>query len=94
MQPRTGKPLRCFCSRSPILAFYGVNEKGKLYVHIKIYKARRVYGEVITTSGNIIIRCRECLRWHQVILDPDKKIAKLEETEQDSVPDPEQPAHV
>lgn len=93
MQSRTGKPLKCFCSRSPILAFYGVNDKGELYVHIKIYKARHVYGEIITTSGNITIRCRECLRWHTLVLSPDSGTASLVETEEVPIHDDESVTH-
>ncbi len=72
--------LRCFCSRSPLLAVYGVDSKGKLFVHVRIYKARRIYGEVLATDGTVQIRCRECLRWHSVkIVQPDR--AELEETD-------------
>lgn len=93
MQPRTGKPLRCFCSRHPILAFYGVNEQGQLYVHIKIYKNRRVYGEILTTSGNITIRCRECLRWHNLVLNQHDHSAHLVETEEVAIAEDPAPVH-
>lgn len=65
---RTSNELRCFCSRSPLLATYGLDTKGKLYVHVKIYKQRRIYGEVLVTEGRVQLHCRECLRWHTVII--------------------------
>lgn len=72
--------LRCFCNRQPLLAVYGVDEKGKLYVHVRVFKQRRVYGEVLITEGIVKIHCRECLRWHTVtIIQPGR--AKLEETD-------------
>ncbi|WKW85470.1 hypothetical protein SEA_REYNAULD_17 [Rhodococcus phage Reynauld] len=45
------------------MAMYGVNENGHPYVHQKIYKQRRIYGESIVTSGTVELCCRECLRW-------------------------------
>lgn len=79
-QQRTKHELRCCCSREPLLALYGVTEGGLPYVHIKIYKQRRVYGEVLITEGNVKLLCRECLRWYTVrIVTPTS--AKLDETE-------------
>ena len=67
--------LRCFCSRQPLLAIYGVNELGKLYVHVRVFKQRRIYGEVLVTEGTVKLRCRECLRWHTVVIhQPGKAI--------------------
>lgn len=66
---RSQHDLRCFCSRAPLLAVYGVDDDG-LYVHVKVYKQRRIYAEVLVTRGDISLRCRECGRWqHVVILD-------------------------
>jgi hypothetical protein len=50
-----------------LLATYGL-DKGKLYVHVKVFKQHRVYGEVLVTEGKVQLRCRECLRWHTVII--------------------------
>lgn len=69
MVEATKNELRCFCSRSPLLAIYGIRDS-KLYVHIKIYKQRRIYGEALITEGTVKLHCRECLRWHTVILRP------------------------
>lgn len=67
----TKNELRCFCSREPLLAMYGVDEYGKIYVHIKIFKQRRIYGEAIIREGKVSLHCRECLRWHTVkIIQP------------------------
>lgn len=78
--PRTQNELRCFCARTPLLATYGVNEKGDVYVHVKIFKQHRIFGEVIVTKGNVKIHCRECLRWHKVVMRPPGH-AELQETE-------------
>jgi hypothetical protein len=77
----TKNELRCFCSRAPLLAVYGLKD-GKLYIHIKIYKQRRIYGEVLVVEGKVKLHCRECLRWHTVTLR-DPGTVGLEE---DSVP--------
>lgn len=65
-EPRTKKELRCFCSRGPLLGTYGLDEKGELYIHVKIFKQRRIFGEIIVQQGRVSLHCRECLRWHTV----------------------------
>lgn len=67
MQAKTKNQLRCVCSRKPLLAYYGIDKKDKLYVHIRVYKQSRVYGEFVITSGECQILCRECYRWTRVI---------------------------
>lgn len=64
---RREKELRCFCSTKPLLATYGIDEKNKLFLHVKIYKQRRIYGEMVYEGGVAKLRCRNCLRWHRVI---------------------------
>lgn len=77
----TKNELRCFCGREPLLAMYGLKD-GKLYVHVKIYKQRRLFGEVFVTEGKVKLHCRECLRWHTVRLrTPDQAVLV-----EDSVP--------
>lgn len=66
MRERTKNELRCFCSRKPLLATFGVDEQGQLYVHVKIFKQSRIFGEVLITEGRVKLHCRECLRWHTV----------------------------
>lgn len=78
--PRGSKnELRCFCARHPLLAVYGIDEKGKLYVHIKIWKQERLFGEMVITGGKVKIHCRECFRWHSVIIRQPGQAALKEE---------------
>lgn len=65
---RTKHELRCFCAREPLLAIYGIDEKGRLYVHQRIYKAGRVFGETLFYGGTVALLCRECLRWQEVVI--------------------------
>lgn len=59
--------IRCFCTRHPMLAIYGVDKDGKPFIHIKVYKQSRIYAEVfIGAEAEIKIRCRECLRLHKI----------------------------
>jgi hypothetical protein len=85
---RTVKPgrreLRCFCSGAPLLATYGVDEQGRVYVHMKVYKQSRIYGEIIVyaESGSVKIHCRQCFRWHRVTFTKVPELSSaLEETE-------------
>lgn len=66
MSRRKEHELRCFCSTEPLLATYGVDSRGVLFVHVKIYKQGRIFGELVVESGLVKIRCRNCLRWHRV----------------------------
>lgn len=67
--------LRCFCSSEPLLATYGIDADGLLYVHVKVFKQRRVYGEMIVYGGRVKLHCRNCLRWHTVnIVQPDTAV--------------------
>jgi hypothetical protein len=58
--------LRCICKGEPLLAKYGIDEHGKLYVHVRVFKQREVYAEVLVTGGTVRILCRYCLRWYTV----------------------------
>lgn len=72
---RSKHDLRCFCRTEPLLAVYGIDEHSQLYVHVKIYKQSRIFGEVIVTGGVVRLRCRECLRWHKVrIIQPGSAV--------------------
>lgn len=66
MTLRRERELRCFCKQKPLLATYGVDSRGRLFVHIKVYKGNRIYSESVIMDGTVKIRCRNCLRWHQV----------------------------
>ena len=72
------KELRCFCGRKPLLATYGVDDSGQLFVHVKIWKQRRIFGELVVKGGEVKMRCRECFRWHTIRIIG--KRATLEET--------------
>lgn len=85
---RTQNELRCFCARNPLLATFGLDEEGKLYIHVKVYKQQRVYGEVLITEGTVRLHCRECFRWHKVVMQPHGK-AELQEMT-DGIPLPEE----
>lgn len=69
---KTKNELRCFCSRKPLLAMYGINEKGQLYIHIRVFKQDRIFGEMVAISGEVKLRCRDCLRWHSVRMRVEK----------------------
>ncbi len=64
---RTKHDLRCFCARKPLLAVYGIDEKGRLYVHQRVYKQGRVFGESFFYGGTVQLLCRECLHWQEVV---------------------------
>ncbi len=82
---RTHNDLRCFCARKPLLATYGLTDKGKLYVHVKVYKQNRIYGEVLVTDGIVELHCRECFRWHRVVMRPSGTAALEESAKNPSV---------
>lgn len=69
-QQRTANQLRCFCRRKPLLAVYGLDENGRVYLHIKIFKQDRIFGEILVTEGIVKMHCRDCLRWHTVRIKP------------------------
>lgn len=78
---RSKHELRCFCSRRPLLAMYGLDKFGRTYVHIKAYKQRRIYTDVIHYGGEVNIRCRECFRWNNIVFTtPAKDHAVLQES--------------
>lgn len=60
--------LRCFCAKRPLLARVGRDDDGTAFAHIKIFKAGKVYGEVVLEHGRLKLRCRECGRWHSLTL--------------------------
>lgn len=73
--PKTQNELRCICSRNPLLATYGLDGQGELYVHIKVFKQGRIFGELLVKRGEVKIRCRDCLRWHRVVMrQPEKNV--------------------
>lgn len=68
---RTRHKLHCAsCTRKPLLAYYGLDDRGELYVHMKVFKQGRIFGEVVHRGGVVSLRCRECRRWTTVRLNP------------------------
>jgi hypothetical protein len=47
---------------------YGVDRTGLLYVHVRVFKQDRIFGEIFATGGVVRICCRDCLRWHKVTI--------------------------
>lgn len=90
--PRREKELRCFCRSEPLLATYGVDSRGRLYVHVKIYKQNRIYGELVFEGGVVKLRCRNCLRWHRVNFK--ENAATLTEDQAPDAPDDNRSAAV
>lgn len=86
MRTRTKHELRCFCSRGPLLAVYGLDQRGKIYVHVKIYKQNRIYGEILVIEGVVRLHCRECLRWHTVRLVTPTRAELVEDSEPPRLP--------
>jgi hypothetical protein len=78
--------LRCFCRTQPLLATYGVDASGELFVHIKIYKQSRIFGEIIFKDGVAKIKCRNCLRWHKVIFRPKSVVLSPDESSEAQAP--------
>ena len=74
--PRQRKELRCFCRYRPLLGTYGIDNRGRLHVHVKVYKGKVTYAELLV-YGSVKLRCRLCFRWHTVIIDSNKR-ARLE----------------
>lgn len=63
--PQTKHPLRCTCNQEPLLAMYGRDKNGDAYIHVRIYKGNRVYGEIYTTHP-ISLLCRLCGMWWNI----------------------------
>lgn len=61
-----GLDVRCYCVHRPLLAKCGRDEDGEPWIHVKVWKGKRLYTEIVATSGTVRIRCRECLRWYKV----------------------------
>lgn len=45
---------------------------------MKVYKAKRLYGEMVATSGTVMLRCRECYRWHRITIRQDVTVDEVE----------------
>lgn len=73
------KSLHCeLCTFKPLLATYGIDARGSLYVHIKVYKGHRIFGNIYAT-GTVKLQCRDCLRWHNVKITQPNQAVLVEE---------------
>lgn len=63
-----------------MLAIWGNDEHGKPYVHIRIYKQGRIFGDVVVYGGEVKICCRECLRWQIITFVGERSSAQLTQT--------------
>lgn len=68
------KDYRCTCSSRRRLASYGVDKQNKLFIHVKVYKAERVYGEIVVQGLAVVrLRCPACSRWHVINITNEVK---------------------
>lgn len=68
VKPRSEYEFRCNCKHRPLLAVYGrEGGTGLLYVHIRVYKAGKLYAEVYS-NHDVRLICRECQRWHRIFI--------------------------
>lgn len=59
--------IRCpLCNRAPLLATYGFDERGRLFIHVKVFKAKEVKADVYITGGEVTLKCYRCLRYNTV----------------------------
>jgi hypothetical protein len=69
----TSFQLKCICPTKRTLARYGIDEKDNLYLHIKVYKQRRVFAQlVINAPAKLRIQCPACGRWHGIVMRDDR----------------------
>ena len=71
----TPQVIHCECDYETKLAEYGIDGNGKLFVHLKVFKQGRVFGEMVATSGMVHLRCRDCGRWTKIRIHDDVKYA-------------------
>ncbi|WGH21915.1 hypothetical protein SEA_TROGGLEHUMPER_31 [Rhodococcus phage Trogglehumper] len=77
MHPRTRKQLKCECSKRHLLAYYGLNEEGVPYVHVKAQRQRRIVVNLVIL-GDCEIQCPSCLRWVILSFKDDGEMDKEE----------------
>ena len=71
------KELRCpLCATEPLLAMYGIDENGRLFIHIKVYKAKVMKAEVFIRGGEVTLRCSKCLKYHIVKIIQKRAVLK------------------
>ena len=76
-------PVRCGCSRRPLLAMCGRDTDGKGFVHVKSVRSHgrntqpKIFTEAIVTEGIVHLHCRECLHWLTIRIVYDSDISKV-----------------
>lgn len=70
--------IRCFCSRSPLLGVYGVGKDGRAFVHVKVWKQKKLYTELLIKDGEVSMKCRDCYRWYRIFIKPNSPVKLVE----------------
>lgn len=63
---QNGLEVRCHCAHHPLLAKCGRDDRGEPWVHVKVWKGKRLYTELVATAGVVRIKCRDCMRWQTI----------------------------
>lgn len=59
--------IRCpVCDRSPLLATYGFDKRGRLFIHVKVYKGEFVKADVYIHEGLVTLKCYRCMKHNRV----------------------------
>lgn len=58
-------PIRCFCTKHPLLAVCGRTTAGELFVHVK-HRMGSKTAESVHLGGTVRLKCYHCGRWHTV----------------------------
>lgn len=84
---RPEKPITCpLCHNHPQLAGYGIDDRGRLFIHIMVYKANQKKADVYIHGGTVTLMCYKCNRYHTIrIRDSQVKL------ERSRAPDLERP---
>lgn len=78
--------IRCICGRRPLLAVYGRDSKGELFIHLRVYKSNRTYAEMwVSAAAKVRIRCRECLRIQKISIISDRPVLREEREAMDAM---------
>lgn len=77
MDKREEQPLRCTCSRTPVLGMVGVNEDGLLYFH-KMYRRGDKIIDQTYSLNDVKTWCRICHRWWNIRINNSKAIEAKE----------------
>lgn len=61
-----------------MIALAGRDTAGEPFVWMRVYKNKRIYGEMVATSGVVMLRCRECFRWHRITIKKDVQVTEAD----------------